>query len=75
MATRSSIVAWRIPWTEEPGGLYSPWGHGRVGHNLATKEQQLAFLEKPLFRSSAHFLIIIIIFNIEPHEVVVNLRE
>ena len=47
MATRSGIVAWRIPWTEEPGGLYSPWGHGRVGHNLATKEQQLAFLEKP----------------------------
>ena len=27
MATHSSILAWRIPWTEEPGGLYSPWGH------------------------------------------------
>ena len=26
MATPSSILAWRIPWTEEPGGLYSPWG-------------------------------------------------
>ena len=26
MATHSSILAWRIPWTEEPGGLYSPWG-------------------------------------------------
>ena len=26
MATNSSILAWRIPWTEEPGGLYSPWG-------------------------------------------------
>ena len=26
MATHSSIIAWRIPWTEEPGGLYSPWG-------------------------------------------------
>ena len=25
MATRSSILAWRIPWTEEPG--YSPWGY------------------------------------------------
>ena len=24
MATRSSILAWRIPWTEEPGRLYSP---------------------------------------------------
>ena len=27
MATHSSILAWRIPWTEEPGGLHSPWGH------------------------------------------------
>ena len=26
MATHSSIFAWRIPWTEEPGRLYSPWG-------------------------------------------------
>ena len=24
MATCSSILAWRIPWTEDPGGLYSP---------------------------------------------------
>ena len=27
MATHSSILAWRMPWTEEPGGVYSPWGH------------------------------------------------
>ena len=26
-ATHSSILAWKIPRTEEPGGLYSPWGH------------------------------------------------
>ena len=26
MATHSSILSWRIPQTEEPGG-YSPWGH------------------------------------------------
>ena len=25
MATHSSILAWRIPWTEEPGGLQSIW--------------------------------------------------
>ena len=25
-ATHSSILAWRIPWTEEPGRLYSSWG-------------------------------------------------
>ena len=26
MAIHSSILAWKIPWAEEPGG-YSPWGH------------------------------------------------
>ena len=26
MATHSGFPTWRIPWTEEPGGLYSPWG-------------------------------------------------
>ena len=32
MATHSSTLAWRIPWTEEPGGLHSPWGR-RVGQD------------------------------------------
>ena len=32
MATHSSIPAWRIPWTEEPGGLQS-MGLQRVGHD------------------------------------------
>ena len=32
MATHSTILAWRIPWTEEPGGLPS-MGSPRVGHN------------------------------------------
>ena len=32
MATHSSILAWRIPWTEEPGELQS-MGSQRVGHN------------------------------------------
>ena len=31
MATHSSTLAWRIPWTEEPGGLQS-MGSQRVGH-------------------------------------------
>ena len=26
MATQSHIFTWRIPWTEEPGRIYSPWG-------------------------------------------------
>ena len=32
MATYSSILSWRIPWTEEPGGLQS-MGSQRVGHD------------------------------------------
>ena len=32
MATQSSVLAWKIPWTEEPGGLQS-LGSQRVGHN------------------------------------------
>ena len=32
MVTHSGILAWRIPWTEEPGGLQSIESH-RVGHN------------------------------------------
>jgi len=35
MATHSSILAWRIPWTEEPGRL-QPTGSQRVGHDWAT---------------------------------------
>ena len=35
MATHSSILAWRIPWTEKPGGLQST-GSQRVGHDWAT---------------------------------------
>ena len=32
MAIHSSILAWRIPWTEEPGGLHA-MGSERIGHN------------------------------------------
>ena len=39
MATHSSILAWEMPWTEEPGGLQS-MGSQRVGNNLAMKQQQ-----------------------------------
>ena len=41
LATHSSILAWEISWTEEPGGLQS-MGSQRVEHGLATKRQQLS---------------------------------
>ena len=37
MAAHSSILAWKIPWTEEPGRLQST-GSQRVGHDWATKQ-------------------------------------
>ena len=40
MATHSSVLAWEIPWTEEPGGLQF-MGSQRVGHDSETKHQQL----------------------------------
>ena len=39
MTTYSSILAWRIPRTEDPGGLWF-MGSQRVVHDLATKQQQ-----------------------------------
>ena len=39
MATHSSINAWEIPWTEEPGKLQS-MASQRVGHDLTTEQQQ-----------------------------------
>ena len=48
MATHSSIFVWKIPWTEEPGGLQST-GLQRVRHILSTKQQQ-----QPDKRGSEH---------------------
>ena len=39
MAPHSSTLAWEIPWMEEPGTLYSPWGRQRVSRSLAAKQQ------------------------------------
>ena len=44
LTTHSSMLAWTIPWTEEPAG-YSPWGHKRVRHNLSTKQRYTYRLE------------------------------
>ena len=39
MATHSSIFAWKIPWTEDPGGLQSI-GSQRIGHNWACTHEK-----------------------------------
>ena len=50
MATHSSILAWKIPRTEEAGGLHST-GSKRVELNVATEEQQRKFLIGALWTS------------------------
>ena len=47
MAARSSILAWKIPWTEEPGRLQST-GSQKIGHEWATEHSaQLALMSVP----------------------------
>ena len=41
MATHSNILAWRIPWTEKPGGL-QPMGSQRVRHDWVTNTEEPA---------------------------------
>ena len=52
MATYSSILAWRIPWTEESGGLWSK-GSQRVRHDWATITHHSVTFIKSLFSSSS----------------------
>ena len=43
MATHSSILAWRLPWTEEPGKLQST-GSQRVGYDCMTKHTYIILI-------------------------------
>ena len=63
MATHSSILTWKIPWTEECGELQS-MGLQRIWHDLVTKGQQSSLMKCFFFffMSFAHFLIVKIIF-------------
>ena len=45
MATRSSLLAWEIPQTVQPGG-YSPWGRKRVRLDLATEHKNKVTVEE-----------------------------
>ena len=57
MVTHSSILAWKIPWTEEPGGLQSK-GLQRVGHDRVTSLSLFHFQDcHSFFPRSKHLLI------------------
>ena len=61
MATHSSILTWRIPWTEEHGWLQS-MGLQRAGHNLVTKQQQQSCIWTEQIGCTC--LILALLFNI-----------
>ena len=50
MTTHSSILAWRIPWTEEPGRLQS-MGLQRVRNNLVTEHACMHYLSHTQFKN------------------------
>ena len=64
MATHSSILAWEIPWTEEPGGLQS-MGLQRVRHNLVTKQPSHALTEIIILSTLVFHLFSELIFNFQ----------
>ena len=55
VATHSSILAWEIPWTEEPGGLQSR-GSQRVGHDWSNLAQSASQWEEPELQISTLLL-------------------
>ena len=59
-ATHSSILAWRIPWTEEPGGLQSI-GSLRVGHDWSDLAHTHAFFNE-VWRYSGKILLTLVSF-------------
>ena len=57
MVTQSSILAWKIPWTEDLGGLQF-MGWQRVRHDLVTKQQQTtaAIIDAIMITTTSTFL-------------------
>ena len=67
MATHSSILFWRIPWTEEPGGLYSPRGRKELDtterlhfhfhfQTTTTQIQNIGFIHHIICVTVAYFI-------------------
>ena len=68
IATHSSILDWRIPWTEEPGGLQS-MGSKRIGHNWVTNAHRFVIG----FLSRGKLLLISWLYS--PSEVILEPRK
>ena len=64
MATHSSVLAWRIPRTGEPGGLPSLWSH-RVGHDWSDCTHSLKLLSGPIILSGELTLLLLLLALLE----------
>ena len=65
MAAHSSILAWEIPWTEEPGGLQGPLSMGvvkRVGHDSDQQQTEIPFKLQSVAQLSRCIFFFIIYF-------------
>jgi len=71
MATHSSLLAWRIPWTEEPGGLQS-MGSPRVRHDLANKHTHMRLAIK--HHPGPFVSIVFVFFTIQPFSRMMDLK-
>ena len=60
MATHSRILAWRIPWTEEPGGLQS-MGSQRVEHSWVTNASTFTFSPVKNTSPDLYFILMLIL--------------
>ena len=58
MATHSSILAWRFPWTEEPGRLQS-MGSKRVRHDLANEHKRPIYKHDSKLEGSEKIIVIL----------------
>ena len=69
MATHSSILAWKIPWTEEPGGLQSI-GSQRVGHDWSKLASMVRSDRMPIpnldLKRSCIFLLVLLHLHYDP---------
>ena len=78
MATHSSILAWRIPQTEEPG-RYSPRGSQRVRHNSAANflSHVYTFINTHLtvHLTRTHFIVLLNLFSYLFHQTVTCQRQ
>ena len=67
MAAHSSILAWRIPWTEEPGRLQSMGSHG-VRHDLVTGHEHAMFIDqKPLTEKKKEIRLLLLRSQFSPN--------